>query len=89
MHTCYCIHVILNDVYVLRYDDSRNRIKYCNNYKSVGIATATDWAAKFRFPTGAGISFFLYSVQAGPGPHTASYPVGSRASFAGVKTAGT
>jgi hypothetical protein len=40
------------------------------------------------FPAGAGNISLLHRVQTGSGAHLASYPMGTRVSLAGSKTAG-
>jgi hypothetical protein len=67
MHACCCIHVIFNDAYVLTYDDSHNRIKYCINYNPVGVATAYGLDGQVSIP-GKGKRFFFFFF-------TASMPV--------------
>jgi len=41
-----------------------------------------------RFPSGAGYFYLHHRVQKGSGAHPASYPMGTRYSFAGGKAAG-
>jgi hypothetical protein len=43
---------------------------------------------RFRFPTGAGNFSLYHRVQNGFAAHTASYPMGTRGSFPGVKRPG-
>jgi hypothetical protein len=47
-----------------------------------------DWGSKFRFPAGAGNFSLHHRVQNGSGFHPASYPMGTRGSFPGVKRPG-
>jgi hypothetical protein len=58
---------------------------------SVGIALGyglDDRGSRVRFPAGAGNFFLHHRVQNGSGVHPASYPVGTRGSFPGVKRPG-
>jgi hypothetical protein len=58
---------------------------------SVGIATGyglDDRGSRFRFPAGAGNFSLHHRVQNGSGAHPASYSVGTRGSFPGVKRPG-
>jgi hypothetical protein len=59
---------------------------------SVGIALGygpDDRGSGVRFPTGAGnFSLSHRCVQNGSGAHPASYPMGTRGSFSGVKATG-
>jgi hypothetical protein len=41
--------------------------------------------SRFRFPAGAGNFSLHHRVQNGSGAHPASYPMGTRGSFSGVK----
>jgi len=51
---------------------------------------ATCWTTGVRFPAGAGIFISLcHRVQTGHRPSSASYPMGTWASFPGDKAAGT
>jgi hypothetical protein len=45
--------------------------------------------SRVRFPAGAGDFSLHHSVQNGSGAHSASYPMGTRVSFPGGKTAGS
>jgi hypothetical protein len=47
-----------------------------------------DRGSGVRFPAGAGNFSLHHRVQNGSGAHPASYPVGTRCSFAGGKAAG-
>jgi hypothetical protein len=47
-----------------------------------------DRGSRVRFPAGAGNFSLQHRVQNGSGAHPASYPVGTRCSFLGGKTAG-
>jgi hypothetical protein len=47
-----------------------------------------DRGSRVRFPAGAGNFSLHYRVQNGSGAHPASYPVGNRGSFSGVKRPG-
>jgi hypothetical protein len=52
---------------------------------------ATDWTirgSRFRFPAGAGNFSLHHRVQNGSGAHPASYPIGTRGCFPGVKLPG-
>jgi hypothetical protein len=58
---------------------------------SVGIALGyglDDWGSRVRFQVGAGNFSLHHRVQNGSGAHPASYPVGNRGSFPGVKRPG-
>jgi hypothetical protein len=58
---------------------------------SVGIALGyglDDRGSRVRFPAGAGNFSLHHRVQTGSGAHAASYPVGTRGSFPGVKRPG-
>jgi hypothetical protein len=57
---------------------------------SVGIALGyelDDRGSRVQFPTGAGNYSLHHRVQNGSGVHPASYPMGTRGSFPGVKAA--
>jgi hypothetical protein len=59
---------------------------------SVSIALGyglDDPGYKVRFPAGAGNFSLHHRVQNGSGAHPASYPMGTRGSFPGGKSAGT
>jgi hypothetical protein len=47
-----------------------------------------DRSSRVRLPAGAGNFSLLHRVQTGSGAHPASYPVGTRGSFPGVKWPG-
>jgi hypothetical protein len=47
-----------------------------------------DGGSRVRFPTGAGNFSLHHRVQYGSGSHPASYPMGTRGSFSGGKSAG-
>jgi hypothetical protein len=58
---------------------------------SVGIALGyglDDRGPRVPFPAGAGNFSLHHQVQNGSGAHPASYPMGTRGSFPGVKAAG-
>jgi hypothetical protein len=58
---------------------------------SVGIKLGyglVDWGSRIRFPAGAGNFSLHHCVQNGSGAYPASYPVGTRGSFAGGKAVG-
>jgi hypothetical protein len=58
---------------------------------SVGIALGyglDDRGSRVRFPEGAWNFSLHHSVQNGSGAHLASYPMGTRVSFPGVKRPG-
>jgi hypothetical protein len=58
---------------------------------SVGIALGyglDDRGSRVRFPAGAGKFSLHYRIQNGSGDHPTSYPIGTRSSFPGGKTAG-
>jgi hypothetical protein len=44
-----------------------------------------DWGSRVRFPVGAGNFSLHHCVQNGSGAHPASYAMGTRGSFPGVK----
>jgi hypothetical protein len=55
---------------------------------SVGIALGyrlDNWGSGVQFPAGAGNVSLNHCVQNGSGAHPASYPMGTRGSFLGVK----
>jgi hypothetical protein len=55
---------------------------------SVGIALGyglDDRGSRLRFPVGSGNFSLHYRVQNGSGAHPASYPMGTKGSFSGVK----
>jgi hypothetical protein len=57
---------------------------------SVGIALGyelDDWDSRARFPAGAGNFSLHHLVQNGSGAHPASYPMGTRGSYAEGKAA--
>jgi len=47
-----------------------------------------DRGSRVRLPVGTGNCFLHHRVQHGSGVHPASYPMGTRGSFAGGKAAG-
>jgi hypothetical protein len=47
-----------------------------------------EWGTMVRFPEGARNFSLHHRVQNGSGAHPASYPMGTRRSFPGVKAAG-
>jgi hypothetical protein len=58
---------------------------------SVGIALGyglDDQGSRARFPAGAGNFSLQHNVKNGSGAHPASYPMGTRGSFSGGKSAG-
>jgi hypothetical protein len=58
---------------------------------SVGIVLGyglDDRGSRVRFPAGGGNFSLLNRVQNGSGAHPASYPMGTRSSFLGVKRPG-
>jgi hypothetical protein len=58
---------------------------------SVGIALGyglDDRGSRVRFPARSGNFYLHHRVQNGSGAHSASYPMGTRGSFPGVKAAG-
>jgi hypothetical protein len=58
---------------------------------SVGIALAyrlDDRGSRVRFPAGAGNFYLHHRVQNGSGAYQASYPMGTRGSFPGVRREG-
>jgi hypothetical protein len=58
---------------------------------SVGIALGyglEDRGSRVRFPAGVGNFSLHHRVQNGSGTHPASYPMGTRGSFPGVKRPG-
>jgi hypothetical protein len=58
---------------------------------SVSIALGyrlDNWGSRVQFPVGAGNFSLHHRVQNGSGAHPASYPVGTRGSFLGVKRLG-
>jgi hypothetical protein len=62
-----------------------------NRDSSVGIALGyrvDDRGSRVRFPTGAGNFSLHHRIQNGSGAHQASYQMGNRGSFPGVKAAG-
>jgi hypothetical protein len=70
-------------------------MKNTNNYESrdssVGVALGYRLdvrGSRFRFPAGAGNFSLHHRVQNGSGAHPASYPMGNRVSFPGIKRPG-
>jgi hypothetical protein len=64
-------------------------VKSCGS--SVGIALGyglDDQGSGVRFPEGAGNFSLHHRIQNGSGSHPASYPIGTRGSFPGVKRLG-
>jgi hypothetical protein len=60
-------------------------------YSSLDIALGyglDDRGSRVRFPAGAGNFSLHHRVKKGSGAHPASYPMGTRGSFPGGKTAG-
>jgi hypothetical protein len=60
------------------------QLKHRDNFSSVGIALGyrlDDRDSRVRFPAGDGNFSFLHRVQTGPGPHPASFPMGTGGSF--------
>jgi hypothetical protein len=65
--------------------------KYKSRDSSVGVALGyglDDRSSRVRFPAGAGNFSLHHGVQNGSGAHPASYPMGTRGSFPGVKRLG-
>jgi hypothetical protein len=52
------------------------------------FATATGWMIRGGVPAGAENFSLHQHVETGPGGHPASYPMGTRGSFHGVKQPG-
>jgi hypothetical protein len=52
------------------------------------IRWARGWVSSFRFPIEAGNFSLHHRVQNGSGAHPATYPMGTRGYFLGVKAAG-
>jgi hypothetical protein len=66
----------------------------CMEWQRVGIGKGVgygldDPSSEVRFPVGAGNFSLNHRVQNGSGAHPASYLVGIRDSYPGVKAAGT
>jgi hypothetical protein len=62
-----------------------------SRYSSVGIALGyglDDRGSRVRFPAGTGNFSIHHRIQTDSGAHPASYPMGTRGSFPGGKTAG-
>jgi hypothetical protein len=79
----WCLVKKCRDNFTLSYSKSRD--------SSVGKALGyglDDRSSRVRFPAGAGNFSLYHSAQNGSGAHPASYPVGTRDSFAGGKAAG-
>jgi hypothetical protein len=73
--------IILNYIHFVYHLDGRK-----NRYGSVGIGLDNrDY--KVSFPAGAGNFSLHHRVQNGSGAHPASYPMGAKGSFPGVKAA--
>jgi hypothetical protein len=67
------------------------RCFYWSRDSSVGIALGyglDDRGSRVRFSAGAGTFSLHHRVQTGSGAHPASYPMGTRGAFLGVKAAG-
>jgi hypothetical protein len=71
------------------------KMKNTNNFESrdssVGVALGYGLdvrGSRVRFPAGTGNFSLHYRVQNGSGAHQASYPVGKRGSFPGIKRSG-
>jgi hypothetical protein len=76
--------ITLTEDFIL--SDNLSLAKSCDI--SVGIALGyglDDWGSRVRFPAGAGNFYLHHRVQNGSGAHPASYPMGTRGSFPGVK----
>jgi hypothetical protein len=67
------------------------QVYYCEaTHSSVGVALGyglDDRGSTVRFPAGAGNFSLHHRVQNGSGVHPASYPMGTRGSFSGGKSA--
>jgi hypothetical protein len=61
--------------------------KYVDSIVELGYGL-DDRGSTVRFPVGAGNYSLHHRVQNGSGAHPASYPMGTRCSFSGVKAAG-
>jgi hypothetical protein len=65
---------------------------FVKKHSSVGIALGyglDDRGSTVRFLAGAGNFSLHHRIQNGPGAHPASYTMGTRGSFTGVKAAGS
>jgi hypothetical protein len=70
---------------------NKPRIVFDSRDSSVGIALGyglDDRCSRVRFPAGTGNFSLHHRVQNSSGTHPASYPMGKRGSFPGVKAAG-
>jgi hypothetical protein len=68
-----------------------NAFNFTSRDDSVGIALGyglDDWGSRVRFPAGAENFSLHHRVQNESGTHPASYPMGTRGSFPGVKQPG-
>jgi hypothetical protein len=65
-------------------------IMYRNGGMSVYACERINYtqSKRFRFPAGAGMFSLYHRVQNGSGAHPASYPMGTRGSFPGLKWPG-
>jgi hypothetical protein len=86
------ISVQFSDIYVTFSFSNWNILwVYKSRDGSVGIALGyglDDRDSRVRSPAGAGNFSFHHRVQKDSGAHPASYPMGTRGSFAGGKVAG-
>jgi hypothetical protein len=62
---------------------------YSHFFSNIFINGLDDRGSRVRFPAGAGNFSLHRNVQNGSGAHPASYSMGTRVSFPGVKAAGT
>jgi hypothetical protein len=65
--------------------------KWKSRDSSVGVALGyglDDRSSRVRFPAGAGNFSLHHCIQNGSGAHPASYPMGTRDSYPGIKAAG-
>jgi hypothetical protein len=73
----------------LRTNNMKNTRCRKSRDSSIGVAALghglEDRNSRVRFPAGAGNFSLHHGVQNGSGTHLASYPVGTRGSFPGVK----
>jgi hypothetical protein len=72
-------------------ENMRHYMRLKSRDSSVGIALSyglDDRGSRFRFPAGAGNFSLHHRVHTGSGAHPASYPMGTRGSFPGIKAPG-
>jgi hypothetical protein len=86
-NSCLCSSKILkSSSEVLRSDRTYQGLKSRDSSVSIALGYGLDdRGSRVRFPAGAGTFSLHRRVQNGSGAHPASYPMGTRGSFPGVK----